>query len=135
MSNVRPSMQIGSPPRWLVLAPATPVDSQSPWAVEAHAQSVDFTSVVRHSGVFPLVTDETLREFESFSSFARPSVEIALTEDGWLRLTRTPRGYIDVQYRLHGSSAQASAEGTVMVEGELAASVCAALAELLNASR
>lgn len=127
-------MQIGSPPNYLVLEPSTPLDCDSPWTIEAHAQSLDFNSVVRHRGLFVITSAEVLRSFKSFSELTLPTVELGLTEDGWLRFTRTPRGYIEVAYRIGAYGAQASIEGKVLVDGEFANSVCSELAQMLSAS-
>src|SRR6266851_5162079 len=97
--NLLKTMRIGRDDNFLFLEKCDPHDVHSPWRVEAVATASGQRCSAVHDRVMLDVSQKTMQQFAKFEALQTQSVEISLTEGGWLRLERDAKGYITVHYR------------------------------------
>ena len=74
---------------------------------------------------------EALEQMEDFIAHKARRFELTLSQGGWLRIRRDPKGRTLVNYRLGQLRTGAALEGKVRLEGEPAKAFCRELGGLL----
>ncbi len=76
-------------------------------------------------------SDEALEQMGDFIADRARRFELTLSQGGWLRIRRDPKGRTLVNYRLGHLRTGAALEGKVRLEGASAKAFCRELGELL----
>jgi len=123
-------MRIGSDDSFLSLERVEQEGKTIVWRVAAAVTGVGCIAAVQgRARVLP--TDETTERMARFKAKRAQQFEVALSQGGWLRLKRDPKGRTLVRYRLGQLSASAALEGKLSLEGKSAKAFCHELGELL----
>jgi hypothetical protein len=123
-------MRIGSDDRFLSLERVQQEGKTIVWRVAAAITGVGCIAAVQgRARVQP--TDEIPERMARFRTNRVQQFEVTLSQGGWLRLKRDPKGRTLVRYRLGQLSAGAALEGKLRLEGKTAKAFCRELGELL----
>ena len=117
-------MRIGHDDNYLLIECDSPLGGYSTCRLEAVAAAAGRRFTAVHEGVMMDTSDQTRQQWSEFEQLKTATVEIRLSEGGWLRIDRDYRGYITVRYRMAGWKAAAAMEGEALIEGEYAGSFC-----------
>jgi hypothetical protein len=101
------------------------------WRIEAMVIGAGWMFAGMYERVMVNALPGTAREMAQFAELESREFEVGLSEGGWLRFKRGPRGHILIRYRLGRLQAGAALEGEVVLEGEAASSFCKGLSALL----
>ena len=124
------SMRIGSDDSFLSLEKVEQIGATVTWRIAAAVAGVGCFAAV-HGRTKVRTTEETLGQIANFKARRIQQFELMLSQGGWLRLGRDPKGRTLVRYRLGQLSAGAALEGKLRLEGESAKAFCRELRELL----
>jgi hypothetical protein len=123
-------MRIGSDDSFLSLERVEQESKTVVWRVAAAVTSVGCIAAVQGRAKVH-TTDETPERIARFKANQVRQFELMLSQGGWLRIKRDPKGRTLVRYRLGQLSAGAALEGKLRLEGESAKAFCRELRELL----
>ena len=127
-------MHIGDAHDFLSLERLDVADPYSAFRVEAKAGSDGYQFSARHHGVMADTSETTIASLLRFENLAVDRFELALSENGSIRVKRDSRGHLIVHYRITRSKLAAAMEGELHVHGECANQFCKDLRALLKGS-
>ena len=125
-------MRIGDKSNFLCIERLETSAAGPAWRCEATAATGGWKCAVVHDQVIVAEAEEALKQTLDFSILQTPRVDIALSESGWVRITRDIRGRIIVRYRLGRLRAGAAVEGEVVLGVERGDEFCKHLISLLS---
>ena len=123
-------MRIGSDDSFLSLERVEREGKTVVWRVAAAVTGVGCIAAV-HGRAKVHTTDETPDRIANFKANRVQQFELMLSQGGWLRIRRDPKGRTLVRYRLGQLSAGAALEGRLHLDGKSAKAFCHELGELL----
>jgi hypothetical protein len=124
------SMRIGSDDSFLSLEKVEQIGATVTWRIAAAIAGVGCFAAV-HGRTKVRTTEETLGQIANFKARRIQQFELMLSQGGWLRLGRDPKGRTLVRYRVGQVRAGASLEGKVRLEDDSADVFCRELRGLL----
>ena len=127
-------MQIGDDHDFLRLERRDMADPYSAFRAEAKSGSDGYQFSVQHDGVLVDTSETTMTSLLQFENLAVNRFELALSENGWIRVERDSRGHLTVYYRITRWKLAVAMEGEVYVQGECANQFCRELRALLKGS-
>ena len=123
-------MRIGSEESFLRLEKVGREGPAVVWEVTAAIHGAGCIAAV-HGLTKVRTTDGDLDRMDDFAAHQARQFELKLSQGGWLRIRRDPKGRTLVNYRLGHLRKGAALEGKVRLEGESAKAFCRELEELL----
>jgi hypothetical protein len=124
-------MRIGQDDNCLTIERLNPEASFSAYRVVAAARGSHSEFGCCHDAVVFDTSEKTNRLLADFQELKVHSIELPISEGGWLRLGRDAHGQIAVRYRVGHWRLAAALEGEILVDGEFANCFCAEVRTLL----
>jgi hypothetical protein len=124
-------MRIGQDDNFLTVERLDSDASFSAYRVAAVAKGSHTEFRCCHDAVVFDTSEKSSQLLADFQELKVHSIDLPISEGGWLRLCRGAHGQIAVRYRVGHWRLAAALEGEVLVDGEFANRFCAELRTLL----
>jgi hypothetical protein len=125
------TMRIGQDDNYLTVERLDPEASFSAYRVEAVTRGSQSEFRCCHDAVVFDTSEKSSRLLADFQELKLHSIELPISEGGWIRVGRDAHGQITVHYRVAHWRLAAALEGQILVDGEFANRFCTELRLLL----